>query len=334
MLAWTLPQFGIDQLRLVEQPEGALGEDEVRVQIKSVSLNYRDLLIVQGKYHPRLKLPCVIGSDASGVVTECGNRVSRVTTGQRVVLTFATKWHSGPITDEARQSARGAEVSGVFAQQVICHEQSLVPLPDTLSFEEAATLPCAAVTASMALQNLLPSERILIQGTGGVSLFALQYARRKEGSHIFVISSDDTKLAKAKELGADEIWNYRKKPDWEKWIREKTDQIGVDRIIEVGGPATLDRSLKAIRSGGEIALIGVLAGEGHFNPMPIIMKGITLRGIFVGPRSELESVVDSYSYYPDRPIIDRIFSMDQLPEALHYLETGKHIGKIVLNWDR
>ncbi len=330
MFAWTLPSFGIENLKWIELPDKPLGEFDVRVKIEAISLNYRDLLIVQGKYNPRLKLPCVIGSDASGIVEEVGSSVSRVNVGQRVVLTFATKWNSGPVTDEARQSARGADEQGVFADFVNCSEQSVVPIPDILSYEEAACLPCAGVTASMALQNLMPSERILIQGTGGVSLFALQYARRMEGSQIFVISSSDEKLAKAKELGADHTLNYRTNPDWEKWIRQTTDGIGVDRIVEVGGPGTMDRSLKAIRSGGQIPLIGVLAGGNSFNPMPIIMRGITVRGIFVGPRSELEMITESYTRYPDRPVIDLRFPIGALPEALRYLETGGHFGKVVL----
>ena len=331
MRAWTIPSFGLDNLRLEDRPEPTPGPGQVALAVRAVSLNYRDLLIVKGQYNPRLPLPRVPCSDAAGEVVAVGPGVTRVAVGDRVCGTFMQRWVAGRLTDEAARSGLGGDIDGVLAERVVLSEQGVVKYPSHLSPEEAATLPCAAVTAWAALAEggLRAGESVLLQGTGGVSVFALQIARQF-GARVLITSSSDDKLARALQMGASAGVNYRTTPDWDKWVRTQTGGVGVDHIVEVGGAGTLERSFKAVRTGGHIALIGVLAGTGSVNPMPVLMRSLRVCGIFVGSREMFEDMNRALELHETRPVIDRTFGFADFPAALRHLESGAHFGKIVI----
>lgn len=332
MRAWSIDQFGIENLKQGTRPEVAPGPGQVAIAIRNVSLNYRDLMMVKGQYNPRLALPRIPCSDGAGEVVAIGTGVSRVAVGDRVCGAFMQNWIAGPIHDTAGRSALGGEMDGMLAERVLLTEDGVVKFPNHLSFAEAATLPCAAVTAWNALVEggLKAGETVLIQGTGGVSLFALQIARMF-GARALVTSGSDEKLKRAKQLGAAAGINYKTTPEWDKWARAQTGGAGVDRVVEVGGAGTLERSIKAVRTGGQIALIGVLSGMGTVNPLPILMKAISVRGIFVGSRSMFEDMNRAFELNEIRPIIDRTFGFEEFPKALEYLEAAGHFGKIVIS---
>ncbi len=331
MMVWQLEGgFGEQFLKNVQRPDPIPGPGEIVVKVRAVSLNYRDLLITKGLYNPKLPLPRILCSDGAGEVHAVGPGVSRVQTGDRVAGTFHQKWYAGTLTEPAARSALGGEIDGMLAQYALLREEGVVFIPPHLSFEEAATLPCAAVTAWHALVEggIKPGDTVLIQGTGGVSVFALQFARMC-GARAFVTSSSDDKLRKAIELGATAGVNYKIDPDWDKWARMQSAQ-GVDHVVEVGGAGTLERSLRAVKMGGHIALIGVLAGHGTINPVSILMKSIRLRGIFVGSRTHFEDMNRAITAARLKPVIDSVFPFQEFPKALHYLASGAHFGKIVL----
>jgi NADPH:quinone reductase-like Zn-dependent oxidoreductase len=334
MKAFRLHEFGgPDGLRCEELPDPTPGPGQVLVRLRALSLNYRDLLIAKGAYNPRLKRPFIPVSDGAGEVVATGAGVSRLRPGDRVIAGFAPAWLDGPLTEAKARSALGAEADGLLAQQAVLAEEAWVPIPPHLSFEEAATLPCAALTAWNALVEtggVKPGDSVLIQGTGGVSLFALQFARLA-GARVLATSSSDQKLARARDLGASDGINYKSTPDWDQRVRELTGAQGVDLIVEVGGAGTLPRSLRAVRLGGTIALIGVLSGGGEFNPISVLMKNIRLQGIFVGSRRMLEAMLRAIDGNQLRPVIDRVFEFDQAIEALKYLESGAHSGKVVIS---
>jgi NADPH:quinone reductase-like Zn-dependent oxidoreductase len=333
MKAYRLHEFhGPEGLKCEEVPSPTPGPGEVLVRLRAVSLNFRDLLVSRGVYNPKLKLPMIPVSDGAGEVAATGAGVTGLRPGDRVISCFAPAWLDGPPTEAKVRSALGAESNGVLAEEAVLPESALVPIPPHLSFEEAATLPCAAVTAWNALVEtgeIRPGDSVLIQGTGGVSLFALQFARLA-GARVIATSSSDQKLARARELGASDGINYQSTPDWDKRVRELTQGQGVDLIVEVGGAGTLPKSVRAARLGGYIALIGVLSGGGEFNPISILMKNIRLQGIFVGSRRMLESMIRAIEANQLRPVIDRVFPFDQAVEALKYLEGGAHFGKVVI----
>lgn len=322
--------FGLDHLGHLDRPDPTPGPGQVVVRVKAASLNYRDLLIAKGQYNPKLAFPRVLGSDAAGEVAAVGGGVTRWKPGDRVANCFMPHWADGPITDAAAKSTLGSDRDGVLAELVVFEESGLVPLPGNLSFEEAATLPCAAVTAWNALAGggCGPGKTVLLQGTGGVSIFALQFAKAL-GAKVFITSGSDEKLARAAKLGADAGVNYKTNPDWDKWARAQTG-TGVDIVVEVGGAGTLDRSLKAVRTGGHVALIGVLAGAGTFNPIPVLMKAVTLQGVFVGSRAMFEAMNQTIVAHGIRPVIDRVFPFAQAAEAFRHLESGSHFGKVVI----
>jgi NADPH:quinone reductase-like Zn-dependent oxidoreductase len=330
--------FGLDSLTLVERPMPHPGRGQVLVQVRACSLNYRDLLVIKGLYNPKLRLPLVPFSDGAGQVAEIGEGVTRVKKGDRVAGIFMQQWLAGEVTDAKAKSALGGgsragsdgASDGMLAEYVVLNEEGLVHVPEHLSDEEAATLPCAAVTAWNALVatgGLQAGESVLTQGTGGVSLFALQFARLT-GARVIAISSSDEKLRRARDLGASDGINYKTTPDWDKRVRELTGDAGVDHVVEVGGAGTLGRSLKAVRMGGHIALIGVLSGAGEVNPMPILMKHVRVQGIYVGSRDMFEAMNRAIALHQLRPVVDRVFPFDQACEALRYMETGRHFGKI------
>jgi len=331
MRAWAIEQFGIPNLKLVDRPEPIAGPGQVVVAVRAVSLNYRDLMIVKGLYNPRLPLPRVPCSDGAGEIVAIGPRVTRVEVGDRVCGIFMQRWLSGPINDLAARSTLGGDLDGTVAERVVLGEEGVVKVPSYLSFEEAATLPCAAVTAWNALVEggLKAGETVLIQGTGGVSIFALQIAKMF-GARVLVTSGSDEKLKHAIEMGASAGVNYKTTPEWDKWARTQTGGVGVDRVVEVGGAGTLERSVKAARMGGNIALIGVLSGMGTVNPLPILMKAVTVRGIFVGSRSMFEDMNRAFEQNQIRPVVDRTFAFEEFPRSLEYLEAAGHFGKVAV----
>lgn len=323
---------GVDSLNVVERQEPKPGSGEVLIRVRAVSLNYRDLLIVHGRYGRGAKLPLIPASDGAGDVVEIGPGVTRVKPGDRVAGIFMQGWIGGDVSPYNLRVALGGSVDGMLAEYVVLNQDGVVHLPAHLSYEEAAALPCAGVTAWNALTTwkLSPGMIMLVQGTGGVSIFALQFAILA-GARVIVTSSSDEKLAKAAKMGATGLINYRKIADWDQKAVELTDGIGVDHVIEVGGPGTFARSMNAVRVGGRISQIGLLTGpEGAVSPMPILGKQIQVQGIFVGSREMFEAMNRAIASHQMRPVVDRIFSFEQAREAWTYLESGAHFGKVVI----
>jgi len=333
MKVYEVRQFGIDDLVLVERAEPQPGANEVVVKLHAVSLNYRDLMFIKGVYNPKARLPAVPFSDASGEVVAVGANVKKWKVGDRVCPIFTQAWLDGAISIEKRRTTLGAgDMDGVLRECGAFDENGLVEVPRHLSFEEAATLPCAAVTAWNALVvsgNLKAGDTVLTLGTGGVSIFALQFAKM-HGARVILTSSSDQKLAKAKELGADDVINYKKTPDWDKEVLRLTNGVGVDHVIELGGTGTLSKSLNSVRLGGHVAVIGVLAGAGEFDPRRVLMKAVRMQGILVGSRQMFEEMNRAIESNRLKPVIDKTFAFNEVSEALKYMESGAHFGKIVL----
>ncbi len=328
--------FGIDSLTLTERPVPRPGSGEVLVKIKATSLNYRDYLVAVGEYDPHQRMPLIPLSDGAGEVVETGPNVTRVGVGDRVAGIFMQGWIAGPLTAEYPPTAVGAAIDGVLAEYVVFSQRGVVRIPDFLTFEEAATLPCAAVTAWNALvrhSSIKAGETILVQGTGGVSLFALQFARAN-GTRVIATSSSDEKLKRAMELGASVGINYRDHPDWATKVMEITHGRGVDHIIDVGGPGTLGQSLDAVRESGTVCNIGLLTGfAGEVPTYKALFKEIRIQGVYVGSRASFEDMLRAIELHRIRPVIDRIFKMDQIRDAIRYLKSGQHFGKIVVAVD-
>jgi NADPH:quinone reductase-like Zn-dependent oxidoreductase len=325
-------ELGIDALQLKEKPVSRPGPGQVLVRIRAASLNYRDLLVVEGSYTRNLPLPLIPLSDGAGEVVEVGAGVSRWKPGDRVAGTFFQDWEGGEITEDATKSALGGAINGVLAEHALLSERGLVRIPAHLSFEEGATLPCAALTAWHALRsgNLTCGQSVLTLGTGGVSLFAQAFARAS-GARIIATTGSDAKAERLRGMGISEVINYKKEPDWEKGVWELTGKHGVDLVVEVGGAGTLGKSLKAVRLGGHISLIGVLSGTtGEVNPLPAVMKKVRVQGIYVGSREMFEAMNQAIELHGIHPIIDRVFPFEETKEAYHYLKSGVHFGKVVI----
>ena len=325
-------EFGIDALQLKEKAVPRPGPGQVLVRLRAAALNYRDLLVVRGSYSRTLPLPLVPLSDGAGEVVECGEGVGLWQPGDRVMGTFFQEWDGGAITDEVPKSALGGAIDGVMAEYALFRERGLVRVPDHLSFEEGATLPCAALTAWHALESGAPAcgQSVLTLGTGGVSTFALQFARAA-GARVIATTGSAAKEGKLAALGASDIINYAAVPEWEKTVWELTGRRGVDLVVEVGGAGTLGRSLKAVRTGGQISLIGVLTGAtGEVNPLPAVMKGVRIQGIYVGSREQFEAMNRAIELHGIRPVIDRVFPFAEAQAACRYLESGAHFGKVVI----
>jgi NADPH:quinone reductase-like Zn-dependent oxidoreductase len=331
MQAWQIPSFGIDSLELVERPAPEPGPGQVRVKIRAASLNYRDLLMVKGLYNPRLHLPRIPCSDGAGEIDAVGEGVSRWKIGDRVAGIFMQNWLDGPLNPVKAKGALGGDIDGMLAEQVVLNENGLVAAPRHLSFEEAATLPCAAVTAWNALSagEVVPGSTVLIQGTGGVSIFALQFARLK-GARVLGVSGSEEKLERAISLGLDAGLNYRDHPDWDRWAVDETGGDGVDLVVEVGGQGTLARSLRAIRMGGVIAQVGVLAGSSEPLAVPTILhKQARIQGIYVGSRKDFQEMNKAITLTRMRPV-GANYHWDQTREVLSKMEQGAHFGKLVV----
>ncbi len=334
MKVYELQQVGIDYLAMTERETPEPKNGEVLVKFHAASLNYRDLMMVSGKYNPRMKLPAIPFSDAAGEVAAVGDGVTKWTVGDRVCPIFTQEWLEGEPSAEKAKSALGGggDWDGVLREFGAFSEDSIVKIPDHLSFEEAATLPCAAVTAWNALAvsgRLKAGETVLTLGTGGVSIFAVQFAKLF-GAKVIATSSSDSKLEKVKTLGADETINYQTREDWDKAVLELTGKRGVDTVVEVGGAGTLAKSINSVRTGGHVAVIGVLTTVGDFNPISILMKAVRMQGIFVGSRAMFEDMNKAIDAAKLKPVIDKVFDFDQAVEAIKYMESGEHFGKIVV----
>ncbi len=322
---------GIDALHLAERARPEPGPGGVLLRVAASSLNYRDLLTVEAPAARGFAYPRVPNSDAAGEVIAVAPGVTRFKPGDRVAGCFFQRWADGGITADAMGSALGGALDGVLAEEVVLGDGGLVAIPDRLSFEAAATLPCAALTAWHALiekGGVKAGDSVLILGTGGVSIFALQFAVL-QGARAIVTSKSDEKLAQAKSLGAWATINYRETPEWDGAVRELTGGDGVDHVVEVGGAGTLERSIGAVRVGGHIALIGVLTG-GQINPVLIMRNSIRMNGIYVGSRAMFEAMNKAIAANGLEPVIDSSFGFGAAREAFHHLRGAGHFGKIVV----
>jgi len=339
MLAIPVTRFGLEHLQTMELPMPQAEPGTVLIKVHAVSLNYRDLMVAKGIYNPKMVLPRIPCSDGAGEVVVIGQGVTRVAVGDRVCGIFMQHWIDGEPTAEKSKAALGGDVDGMLAEYVALHEDGVVHFPAHLTYEEAATLPCAGVTAWNALQHggtparpVAAGETVLIQGTGGVSIFALQFANLL-GARVIGTSSSGEKLARAFSMGLAAGCNYRDRPEWSKWVAEMTGGVGADRIIEVGGAGTLGQSLRAVRVGGMIAQIGVLGGGAVTDALaltPILHKQLRVQGIYVGSRAMFEQMNEAITKATLRPVVDRVFTLEEVREAFQYMESGSHFGKIVI----
>lgn len=317
-------------LTLHEDVAPTAGPGEVLVDLKAATLNYRDLIVREGRYPGDQKHDLVPLSDGAGIVTQVGDGVSRDRIGERVVLGFMPGWLDGSFSARKQATALGGGfVDGVLAEQIVLPAAAAVPFPDAWSFEEAAAYPCAGVTAWNCLfggRGLRPGDSVLIQGTGGVSTFALQFARAA-GARVIVTSSSNEKLAWARKLGAEATINYRTTANWGEVAAGMAGGEGVDFVVEVGGSGTLNQALLAARPGGEIALVGVLTGvAGEINTGAILMKAIDLRGVYVGSVANLKAAMATGV----KPLIDEIFAFEAAQDAFDRLRSGQHRGKVAI----
>ena len=335
MKVFEIQEFGIDKLALVDRPQPTPGPGQALVRMLAASLNYRDYMMVLGAYNPRLKRPLVPLSDGVGIVEEVGSGVTRLKKGDRVAAAFFPKWIEGPPSKEKITTALGGSVDGMAAEYAVFSEDALVQAPASLTDEQVAALPCAAVTAWHALfghAGNVPGDTILLQGTGGVSIFALQFAKLA-GFRTIITSSSDDKLALARQLGADETINYKTTPAWDEAARKLTGGLGVDHIIEVGGSNTLALSMKALRIHGAISVIGVLSGaDAAIAPTSLLVLSARVQGIFVGSRSMFEQMNKAIELHKVKPVVDKTFAFAELKQALLYMESQQHFGKICLKF--
>jgi NADPH:quinone reductase-like Zn-dependent oxidoreductase len=332
--AWEIRGgFGLENLTLAERPDPRPGPGQVLIRVRAVSLNFRDLLTVQGKYNPKQKLPLIPCSDGAGEVVAVGDGVTRVKPGDRVCGIFAQRWIAGAPNREKLRSTLGGPFDGMLAELVVLHEDGVVLVPPHLTNEEAATLPCAGVTAWSALVTqggLTAGDTVLLQGTGGVSILALQLAQLL-GVRALITSSSDEKLERARQLGAAGLINYQKTPEWSGAVRELTHGNGVDLVVEVGGAGTLEQSLRSVRMGGTVCLIGNLTGlQAQLSLALVFMQQVRVQGILVGHREGFEAMNRAIAAHGMRPVIDRTLGFDEAPAAFAAMAGGGHFGKICL----
>ncbi|KDQ55973.1 hypothetical protein JAAARDRAFT_133127 [Jaapia argillacea MUCL 33604] len=320
---------------VIEQAElRSVKSTEVLVKVHAVSLQYRDLMVAFGKYGLGSKENPVPCSDMAGEILALGQDVKGWKKGDRVCSNFATDHIFGDATPATIATGLGAPIDGVLTEYIILPAHALVSIPEHLSYQEASTLPCAAVTAYNALTGAFPlrgGETVLIQGTGGVSIFGLQLAVAS-GATVIATSSSDEKLKIAEKLGAKYLINYRKTPDWDQEVLKITNGRGVDHIVEVGGPGTLPKSLNAVRHGGHINMIGFVSGPGDTSsvPMQTLGKAAHLRGILIGSRSQFEAMNRLIIASQLKPVVDKVFDFEEAKEAYEYLQSQKHVGKVVI----
>lgn len=322
---------GIDALDLHERDEPRPGRYEVLVRVRASSINYRDLLTVEDPEARGVAYPLVPNSDGAGEVVEVGADVSRFKVGDRVCGIFFQTWMSGGITARDMDNALGGTAQGMLAEYRVLHEDGLVATPPHMTDTEAATLPCAAVTAWHSLRRggVTAGDTVLLLGTGGVSVIALQLCRAL-GARAIITSSSDEKLERARQLGAWQTINYRKNAEWQDEVLELTDGLGVDHTVEVGGPGTLQKSITATRTGGSVGLIGVLA-LGQIDPLPILMKSLHLQGIYVGSRAMFEEMNRALSVHEIKPVVDACYALEDARQAYHDMRAAGHFGKLVIS---
>lgn len=329
--------WGLDRIEVIDAPDPTPGHGEVLVRMRAVSLNYRDLLMAQGMYPrgPGTGGPITPFSDGCGIVEAVGPGVTRVKVGDRVATLFFQNWISGPPTLEKLMSSLGSPIPGAGRELGVFSQDGVSRVPEFLSDQQVATLPCAALTAWRALfedADLRPGDTVVLQGTGGVSIFGLQFAHAA-GYRTVITSSSDEKLARAKAMGADHLANYRQDPDWAKAVRAATGGVGADLIIEVGGGGTIEQSMKAIRIGGHVAIVGVVAGlGGGFNTVSLIGNSARLQGLSVGSRDMFEAMCRFIALKNIGPVVDKVFPWTEAKAAFAAMQGGEHFGKIVLEF--
>jgi NADPH:quinone reductase-like Zn-dependent oxidoreductase len=334
MKVYEIQEFGVDSLALVERPNPKPAAGEVLVRFHAASLNYRDFMVVSGTYNPKMKLPAVPFSDGAGEIAKVGEGVTKWKVGDRVMPIFAQRWFDGDSSEEKRRTSLGAGApwDGVLREFGTFSEESVVAIPEHLSYEEASTLPCAALTAWNALAvsgRVKPGDSVLTLGTGGVSIFAAQFAKMF-GARLIATSGSNEKIGRLRSMGFEEIVNYREREDWDKAVLEIVGRPGVDHVVEVGGAGTLAKSINAVRIGGHVAMIGALTGAAGFNPTTVFMKSIRLQGIFTGSRTMFEEMNKAITVNRLKPVIDQVFDFNEVRNALKHMESASHFGKIVV----
>lgn len=328
--------WSMDNLRMAERPEPQPGPGQIVLRMRAAALNFRDLLVPKRGYGALTgTLPLIPVSDGVGEVVAVGDGVNRVRVGDRVCPTMIQSWIGGEPTAERLRQTLGGPLDGVMTERMLVDAEGVALVPPHLTDEEAAALPCAALTAWSAVVahgGVQAGDVVLVQGCGGVSLFALQFAKL-QGARVIVLSSCDERLERAKALGADVGINYRTTPEWGRVARDLADRDGVDHVIEVGGSATLPQSLRAVRAGGTISLIGVLSGAKMDAALgPIVTRQVRLQGISCGSRDGLEAMLRAIDQHRLQPPIDRVFAFEELHPALAHLATGTHFGKVCLRF--
>ena len=334
MRAWLIEgAFGLDNLHFVERQRPSAGPGEVLLKLEAVSLNSRDWQMIEGVYNPRQPLPLVPCSDGVGHVVEVGEGVEGVSIGERLCTMLTPTWIGGEPRREMLRTTLGGPLDGTLAEYVVIPASGAVPCPEHLSSVEGSTLPCAALTAWNALVShggVTAGDTVLILGTGGVSIFALQIAGLL-GARAIVTSSSDEKLARVRELGAWRTINYVDTPEWGREVQSLTGGRGVDVVVEVGGARTLPQSIRAVRIGGTVALIGVVSGrEGPINVVPIFMRQVRVQGILVGHRESFEAMTRALGQHEMRPVVDQTFPFGEAPQAVRHLASGRHLGKVCI----
>jgi NADPH:quinone reductase-like Zn-dependent oxidoreductase len=339
MRAYHLESFdGPESLVMRDHAEPRPGRGQMLVRIRASSVNYRDLSASHGAFGDWVRRGVIPLSDGAGEVVATGPEVARHRVGDRVALTFFRDWHAGAKPPYSDPFGRGFQDDGPLTEAVVVDEQGVVAIPEHLSYEEAATLPCAAVTAWSALvgnARLLPGDSVLVQGTGGVSVFALQLAKLF-GAQVIATTSSDDKARRLKALGADAVVNYVATPDWDQEVRRLTGGRGVDVAVEIGGAGTIARSIRSVASGGRVSLVGLLTGPALNGLGPdagIAFAGVSLHPIGVGSRADFKAMNRAIGYHKLRPIVDRVFPFTEAREALHHLAGRRHFGKIVIRHD-
>ena len=330
---YVQPGGGYDKVTLGTCEAAAPAPGEITVRLHANSLNYHDFAVVSGMWGP--SEPRIPMADGAGEVIAVGDGVSEFAVGDHVVSTFFPDWLAGEPLIEGFATVPGDGIDGYAREMVTARATSFTRAPKGYSHAEAATLTTAGLTAWRALMSdggLKPGDSVLVQGTGGVSIFALQFAKMA-GATVIATSSSDAKLERLRAMGADHLINYRSTPEWGNTVRELTDNRGVDHVIEVGGPATLEQSMIATRIGGHIAVIGILTGlAGQLNVVTALVRQLRLQGVLVGSRSQQEEMVRAIDANGIRPIIDRSFALEEIADAFRYQETNQHFGKICLEF--
>jgi NADPH:quinone reductase-like Zn-dependent oxidoreductase len=336
MKAIHLKQFGIENLVLTNEKIPTPGPHQVLVRIEAVALNYLDIAIASGTYNPTIPLPRIPASDGAGIVEGIGSDVTRWKKGDRVMVNFYQKWIGGRRTAEKANSITGQATSGLLAEYACIDEEALVRTPANLTSEEAATLPIAGVTAWngwFVHAGLRPGHTVVTQGTGGVSIFALQLARIA-GARVIATSSSDHKLDTLKKLGADEVINYKKYPKWHEEVLRLTQQEGADATLDIGGAESIDSSIRSLRMEGFVGLVGFLGGP----VLPVdffrsVVYTVRMKGISVGTREDFEDLARAVEVNGLRPVISQVFPMEKVQEAFRYMQGGSHVGKVVVRVD-